>query len=122
MRKPHPLYIPAPAVSQQLDNAGGRIVWWAFRETAGAVASFRLWDSSNNAGQLLLPVNLPASGMTNGFPGLHSLPYDTGLYLEVLSGSVEGQVMVISGKHDEHYGIPVFILGDVTVDIGVPPS
>ncbi|MGH7748059.1 MAG: hypothetical protein ACREQ5_25370, partial [Candidatus Dormibacteria bacterium] len=92
-------------MSAVLDNASGRVVWWAWRETTGAApATFRLWDGSNNGGQLLVPFSLSANGSTRDYPGLHSLPYSIGLYLEVLTGTVEGVVMVISVNHDEEYG------------------
>lgn len=117
--KAHQIAVPTPAVSGQLDNASGRLLWWAFRETTGAApCTFRLWDGSNNAGRLMVPFSLSANGSTRDYPGMHSLPYVTGLYLEVLTGTFEGTVYVLSGKHDEPYGIPVIIIGDVSIDIG----
>ncbi|MGH3571173.1 MAG: hypothetical protein ACRDUW_04990 [Pseudonocardiaceae bacterium] len=114
----HPLSIPSTAVSAQIDNAGGRVVWWAWRETTGAAsATFRLRDGSGSAGQLLVPFSLAANDSTRDYPGLHSIPYDIGLYLEVLTGTVEGVVMVISGRHDEPYGVPVVIIGQLDVQI-----
>jgi hypothetical protein len=117
--KSHQIATASPAVSGILDNSRGRLVWFAFRETTGiAGAVFRLWDGSNNAGKDICPVSLNPSESTREYIGHISLPYETGLFLEVVSGSVEGSVLVIS--HDELWGdaMPVVVVGNITVEVG----
>jgi hypothetical protein len=45
------------------------------------------------------------------------LPYRTGLFLEVVSGSIEGTVQVLSADEWEGGGMPVIVLGSVTVEV-----
>jgi hypothetical protein len=119
--RPHQIAVPSPAVSGQLDNSRGRVTWWAFRETTGiAGAAFRLWDGTNNGGRLMAPFGLNIGESVREWPGLHSLYYETGLYLEVISGTFEGVVQVISWDEWSEEGIPVVIVGDVTVNVEGP--
>ncbi len=120
--RPHLLPVPGPAVSGPLDNAGGRVVYWSFAETAGAVAKFRLWDSSSAAGVILATFSFVANQSVREFPGFHSLPYKTGLFLEVESGAIEGVVSVLpfTDNDTEQEGVPVFIIGSVELDINLP--
>jgi hypothetical protein len=121
--RPRILTVTAPGSSGLLDGAGGRVVWWAWRETSGtAGAVLRLWDGSGPNGGLLVPISLNAGESTRDFPGWHSLPYRTGLFLELVVGSIEGQVTVVPWADDEHWGVPVLVMGNVTVDIatGMP--
>lgn len=83
-----------PATSGLLFNTGGCVVIHATRETAGAAAVYRLWDSNNNTGQLLLTVSLSANESTRDFFPAHYLPFNTGLYFELVSGALEGDVSV----------------------------
>lgn len=106
------------AVSGQVDNGGGHLVWYAMRETSGtAVASFRLWDGTSNGGRLLLPVNLNPNGSVREWPGAHTLAYETGLYLEVLAGTFEGTVQVIpKDEWDQHQADVLAIIGQLTIN------
>lgn len=117
--RPRILPISGPAQSGVVDGAGGRIVYWAWRETSGATsATFRLWDGSNNGGALIAPITLQPNESVREFPGFHSLPYRVGLFLEVLSGSVEGQITVVPWREgDSDFGVPVIVVG--TVDLQV---
>jgi len=45
------------------------------------------------------------------------LPYRVGLYLEVITGTIEGVVMVVSAGDGHEDGIPVVIVGDLTVNV-----
>lgn len=116
---PRVFSVQGPAQSGSLDNASGRLVFYAFRETSGvSVATIRLWDGSNNQGNLLLPISLNPNESIREIPGFHTLPYETGLFLEVLSGTVEGQVTTVDlGKAHEGYGVPVYVIGSVDLTI-----
>jgi len=105
-------------VSGQLDNRSGRVTWWGFRETSGvAGAAFRLWDGSSNNGRLLAPFALNTGESVREWPGPHSLDFETGLYLEVLSGTFEGVVQVLSDDNGTDYGIPVVLVGQVDIQV-----
>jgi hypothetical protein len=113
--RPRILSIPGPAVSGPVDGRGGRIIYWAFRETSGgAGAIFRFWDGSNNQGSLVAPFTLDPGESVREVPGLHGVPYRVGLFLEVLSGTIEGQVTIILAEdYPESGGVPVFVVGSV---------
>lgn len=81
-----------PVASGQLLNTGGCLVIHATRETAGAAAVYRLWDSADASGQLLLSISLSANESTRDFFPMHYLPFNTGLYFELVSGAVEGNI------------------------------
>jgi len=82
-----------PGASGILYNADGCIVVHATRETSGgASAVYRLWDGSSASGTLLLPVSLDASESTRDDFRAHHLPFRTGLYFELVSGTIEGCV------------------------------
>jgi hypothetical protein len=89
------------------------------RELSGSTtASFRLWDGSSNAGALLAPFNLNANESVREWPGPHSLTYEIGLYLEVISGSFEATFQVISADEWD-CGVPTvaFVIGEVDVNL-----
>lgn len=113
--RPRLLPIPGPAASGPLDGRGGRIVFWTFRETTGgAPATFRVWDGSSAAGALIAPFSLDPGESVREFPGFHSLPYRVGLFLEVITGTFEGQVTIVPVEEwPEGGGIPVFVIGSV---------
>jgi hypothetical protein len=93
-----PLLINMPAASGQLINTGGCLTLHASLETTGsAAATYRLWDGTSNAstGKLVLPVSLTAGQSTRDFFGLHIVKFTTGLYYELVSGSVQGNVAVM---------------------------
>lgn len=115
---PRVLTIPGPAASGVVDGSGGRVVYWAFRETSGAAtATFRLWDSSNAAGTMLTPFQLAAGESIREFPGFHTLPYRVGLFLEVISGAIEGSISVLPwADEDDAGGVPVYIVGGVNIE------
>ena len=119
--RPRLIPVPGPAKSGALDNASGRVVYWSFAETAGAAAKFRLWDSSSAAGVMLATFSFAAGWSVREFPGFHSLPYKTGLYLEVVTGTIEGVVSVLpwADSDAEQEGIPVFLIGSVQLDVNV---
>lgn len=117
MRNVH-IPLPTPLASGQLDFASGRVTWWGFRETTGtASAVFRLWDSSTNAGKLLVPFTLSPNESTRDVPGWHGLVYETGLFFELVSGTVEGALEVVNLDHGEDYGVPVVIIGELDVNV-----
>lgn len=89
-----------PSASGVIINTGGCLVVHATRETTGTTAAvYRLWDGDNNAGQLILPVSLSSSESTRDDFYTHHLTFKSGLYYELVSGTVEGSVTVLT-DHD----------------------
>ncbi|MGO1049786.1 hypothetical protein [Crossiella sp. CA198] len=63
------------------------------RETAGAVASVRIFDGTTAAGTLLAVISLPANGsFAENLPD--GVRATTGIYFSVVAGAVEGSVRV----------------------------
>lgn len=117
----HHLNVPSPAASGLLDGGAGKVTWWGFRELSGTGgAAFRLWDGSNTTGRMIAPFSLNPSESVREWPGAHSLPYVTGLYLEVISGSFEGTIQVVNTLEDYGEGMPVVVIGTVDVEVNVP--
>jgi hypothetical protein len=117
--RPRILPIGSPAISGVVDGRAGHIVYWALRETSGTnPAMFRLWDGSNNQGSMIAPFSLDPGESIRENSGMHSLPYRVGLYLEILSGTIEGQITsVLWDDWPEQGGIPVFVIGSVEIDV-----
>jgi hypothetical protein len=91
-----PRTIRIPAASGQLTNEAGCIGYFAVAEsTGGASAEFNLWDGSSAAGYNLLPITLNAGESTSDRIGWHFQRFETGLYFDLESGSVEGSISVL---------------------------
>lgn len=90
---------PAGAVSasRQVINGGAlRLCGWSVVETTGtASAAVRLRDGAGATDQVMLRIDLAPSESTRDYLHKHGLGIETGmLWLEVISGSVEGTVWV----------------------------
>jgi hypothetical protein len=92
--RPHTINLPA--ASGQLTNEAGCIGYFAVYETTGSdAASFILWDGSSAAGYQILPITLAANESTSDRIGWHYQRFETGLYFELVTGSVAGSVSVL---------------------------
>lgn len=92
-----------PKASQVLFNGSGCVTFHSSRETSGAaVATYRLWDGGSAAGTLLLPVELAASESTRDGFFQHVLPFKTGLYFELVAGTIEGAVGICFDHNCDH--------------------
>ena len=115
----HQIAVANPPTSAILDNSGGWLTWFAWQETSGvSSAAFQLIDGSTAAGRLLCPVSLNPSESTRDWIGPHALPYETGLYLNVISGTIEGSLIVVSRDQREEYAMPVVVIGEVDINVG----
>jgi hypothetical protein len=91
-----PETINFPAAGGRLLNTGGCVTFITSHETTGtAGAEIRLWDGSTNAGTLVAVISLNAGESTRDDITEHHLTFRTGLYLEVVSGAIEGSVSVL---------------------------
>lgn len=91
---------PAAAVSASAAiHAGGatHLVGWALKETSALNTAFvRIRDGKGTDGDVLVPISLAASESTRDLMPEWPVWITTGnLFLEVVSGSVEGVVYVL---------------------------
>jgi hypothetical protein len=74
-------------------TAPGRLAGWSLRETSGTVAAvLRLYDGRDAAAPLVACISVPMSGTANhAWPGA-GISLQEGLFVEIVSGAVEGAV------------------------------
>lgn len=94
---------PIPILSRTTDLqiAGGLTLLsgWAFWEPTGlAAATLRLFDGTNDDGTLIVPISLDAGQSTRDMIPEPFLAAYAGLYLEVVSGTVEGAVWSLQAE------------------------
>ena len=78
------------SVSGLVQTGPGSLSGWSLRETAGAVASWRLRDGTTVAGAILAVGAFAAAGAdTTTYADVH---FEVGLYWEVVAGTIEGAV------------------------------
>jgi hypothetical protein len=108
-----------PSNSGPLTNQSGLVLVHNVRETSGsASAVYRLWDGTEPGGNLLLTIEVAAGASSLNSFALGNLPFETGLYFELVSGVLEGQVTVtFSRAPDEVVGVagskPLLTLADL---------
>lgn len=87
------------SVSGPLSYSPGALVGYSFRETAGARAVFRLRDGAetDNPANVLQTVSLaPGESARETFQP-DGITYIFGLYIEIVSGQIEGSAQIIQG-------------------------
>jgi hypothetical protein len=90
-----PLPVKAGQASGQLIGPRAIVYGWNFTETTGAAAAkVRLWSGASSTGTLLLSLGLAAGASASQWTTGPGVLADGGVYLEVVSGSVEGAVFV----------------------------
>lgn len=91
----HPITVQFPSASGQLIGEGGCLTWHAAFESSGsASAQYSLWDGTTNAGDNLMTVTLSSGQSTRDFIHIHHMPFYKGLFWQLDSGAVKGQVIV----------------------------
>lgn len=91
-----PLDVVSGAGSAKLVTGRALLTGLALRETtgtAGAVA--RLHDGESASRRSIIPVSLAANESVREVVGLSGALYVTGVFIEVVSGSVEGSVFAV---------------------------
>lgn len=85
----------AGTVNIDLVQRADRILFWSFLETTGTGrATLRLRDGSDAGGELIVPVSLSAGESTRDWLGPQGIPCHAGVYLEMVTGAVEGSIVV----------------------------
>jgi hypothetical protein len=64
------------------------------RETAGAAASARVYDGTDNTGTLIDVISLAPNESAREYYGEGGLWCATGIYVDILAGTIEGSVRV----------------------------
>jgi hypothetical protein len=85
--------------SGMLSYSAGALVGYSVRETAGAPAVLRLRDGADTSDlrNVLQTVSLAARESARESFQPAGIGYDYGLYIEVVSGQIEGSAQVIAG-------------------------
>ena len=117
--------IPLNAVSAstQLYYAGGYVARLSLREATGsAPVSLQIYDGSNTSGVLIDAPYLAANGWSETRFNPWDYPFDGGLYLNVVSGSVSGCITIVAKDH-EHAGItPVVLVNPEVLSVTLSPQ
>ena len=103
--------ITLPKASGLVLGRSGCLLVHSVRETSGsAAAAIRLYDGANASGQLMLSIGLAAGEASTLSYERCVLPFKTSLYLDVVSGAIEGAVSVLSAHDcDEHVRTVVLV-------------
>lgn len=94
--------LPATTISQALVTRSGVLFGWSFKETTGsAPAAVSLDDGSSHNTQGIVAITLLANESTRdiwGFPGIW---VNSGIYVQILSGSITGKIYFQALSEDE---------------------
>lgn len=95
--------LTAPIVNSQsgtLSFSPGQIAGYSIRETAGAraVLRFRNGPETDREQNILLTISLAAGESARDWFMPTGIPFDLGLYVEVVSGTIEGAAQIMSGN------------------------
>lgn len=87
--------VPLPAASGTITGSvtDGKLMGWSVRETAAAVASFRIREGGSG-GKILASVGLVASASSQQWLGPQGVGGDGVLYYEKVAGTIEGAVWI----------------------------
>lgn len=95
MSLPPAAVLPFATTSTDLTLLTGPFILrgWAFKETTGsAAATFELYDGPDDTTVLVVPINLATSESTRDWLTGNGIIIRTGLFLEMLTGSIKGTI------------------------------
>lgn len=80
----------------QAYTGSGILYGFSFRESAGtpAVAAFALRDGTSDSAGFISAVNLAANESAREWFGPQGIPFNTGIYLDIGAGELEGVLYV----------------------------
>ena len=94
-RAARPVQFGATAAGERLVSGPAILLGYSIRESTGAAAAaVRLRNGADATGAIVATIGLAASGSDTQMPTDPGLICDVGVWLEVVSGSVEGSVHV----------------------------
>lgn len=87
--------VTIPDASGGLITGSGYITYWSVRDTTGSSGSvFQLYDGNSTDSQLLVDVSTTAGQSTSEYVHRGHLIYQSSLYYNLASGTIEGAVTV----------------------------
>lgn len=98
-RPSRPIAVPTTTQDVQLTNRDSIVTGWSFRETTGAAgAILRIVDGKDANGQLVAAISLSSgtAQVVSLAPG--GLAVSVGIYIDLVSGSIEGAVWYRLGE------------------------
>lgn len=97
-----PIPITTTTASKQVATGLWVIVGWSFEETTNvAGASFALYDGQDATGTLVAPITLLTNESVRDLVGAEGLACSRGIYLSMVSGSIQGSVWAVPGELQE---------------------
>lgn len=94
--QPRPLTLnqnTGAATSQLVATSANTLRGWSLRENAGGLAVVRLRNGRDAGADILLTISFAAAESVRDFP-THGIAFTTGLYCEIVTGSIEGTLFV----------------------------
>lgn len=96
------LPIPTLTAGRNLIARGTLIFGWAFQETtAAAPATLALIDGNDQNGALAVPITLTANQSTRDIFGQPGLYFESGPYLQIVTGSIQGALWYVDATAEE---------------------
>lgn len=105
------LQIAAGAASQPVASGACRLIFESFKETTGvATASFEITDGNAAGADVLLEITLQPNESTRDYWGRHGIKAESGIYFNLISGSVKGNLGVVTEHEYQNHGDQVVVL------------
>jgi len=90
------LQVTATTQSGMLVTGACRVLFHAFKESTGsAPAAYNLTDGNATGAKVILPITLGANESTRDWLGNKGLEVQDGVYFQLVSGSVIGNIQVV---------------------------
>jgi hypothetical protein len=90
----------------------GVVTFFNIAETSGAAAAkVTLWDGEGTSGQVLANIVLLSATSKENAPGLSALPFEHGIYAQVVSGAVAGNIAVRLAESEAEWGALMKFVG-----------
>lgn len=102
MTLPPAQILPVAATSADVQLLTGLFVLrgWAFQETTNAAgAVLTLHDGADDTAPLVVPITLATNESTRDYPPGNGILLRTGLFLEMVSGTVQGSIWYSAITH-----------------------
>lgn len=94
-----PLPFDTLTVSKHLASGLEIVTGWSFKETTNAAgASFNIRDGQDASGRLVAPITLLTNESIRDLTGDGGLAFQSGIYIEVVSGSISGTIWSCPGE------------------------
>ena len=93
--------------STPLIRGSVRLFWQSFRETTGLTgATIRLRNGNDASGKFLETITLVANESTREQLGDNGIPFHEGIYYELVSGTIEGVLLVATEANYQNHTNP----------------